>query len=142
MRGDPGIFGFLRKAVGSIGGAVSSFLPGPAGAIVRTVSGAIAGKSAPRPAPAQAAAQAAPGGAPLQMTTRTSLGGGLYKREETRYGVTVDPVTGQLCPRKKRRRMNVANPKALRKAIRRAEGFGKLVQRNRKAIKKAARAVG
>ncbi len=40
------------------------------------------------------------------------------------------------------RRMNVANPRALRKALRRVAGFGKLTHRARRAIARAASAVG
>jgi hypothetical protein len=40
------------------------------------------------------------------------------------------------------RRMNVANPRALRRAIRRAAGFGKLVKHMKRAIARANSAVG
>lgn len=40
------------------------------------------------------------------------------------------------------RRMNVANPRALRKALRRVAGFGKLARRARRDIGRAATAVG
>ncbi|SRR5213594_4200537 len=40
------------------------------------------------------------------------------------------------------RRMNVANPRALRRALRRVGGFGKLTHRARRAIARAASAVG
>lgn len=41
-----------------------------------------------------------------------------------------------------RRRMNVANPKALRRSLRRVAGFGKLAARARRDIGRAATAVG
>lgn len=41
-----------------------------------------------------------------------------------------------------RRRMNVTNPRALRKALRRVSGFGKMAARARKDIGRAATAVG
>jgi len=41
-----------------------------------------------------------------------------------------------------RRRMNVTNPKALRKALRRVAGFGKMARRARRDIGRAATAVG
>lgn len=42
----------------------------------------------------------------------------------------------------KRRRMNVANPRALRRSLRRVAGFGKLASRARRDIGRAASAVG
>jgi hypothetical protein len=41
----------------------------------------------------------------------------------------------------RRRRMNPANPKALRRSIRRVVGFGKLAMRSRRAVGKAATAL-
>jgi len=46
---------------------------------------------------------------------------------------------GTVCVRN--RAMNVANPRALRRSLRRVSGFGKLAARARKSIKAAARAV-
>ncbi len=40
------------------------------------------------------------------------------------------------------RSMNVANPRALRRSLRRVAGFGKLAQRSKQDIKRAARALG
>jgi hypothetical protein len=40
------------------------------------------------------------------------------------------------------RRMNVTNPRALRRALRRAQGFGKIVRRMKRAIARANSAVG
>jgi len=40
------------------------------------------------------------------------------------------------------RRMNVANPRALRRSLRRVSGFGKLAARSKKDIRRAARAIG
>lgn len=40
------------------------------------------------------------------------------------------------------RSMNVANPRALRRSLRRIAGFGKLAQRSKQDIKRAARALG
>ena len=42
----------------------------------------------------------------------------------------------------KNRSMNVANPRALRRSLRRVAGFGKLAQRSKQDIKRAARALG
>jgi len=40
------------------------------------------------------------------------------------------------------RSMNVANPRALRRSLRRVSGFGKLAQRSKKSIRLAAKAIG
>jgi len=40
------------------------------------------------------------------------------------------------------RSMNVANPRALRRSLRRVAGFGKLAQRSKKDIRRAAKAIG
>jgi len=42
----------------------------------------------------------------------------------------------------KNRSMNVANPRALRRSLRRVAGFGKLAQRSKKDIRRAAKAIG
>lgn len=42
-QGDPGLFGFLGKAVGAVTGLASSFIPGPAGAIARGLQSKIFG---------------------------------------------------------------------------------------------------
>lgn len=131
-RGDPGLFGFIGKAVGAVGGLVGSVLPGPAGAIVTKVSQAISGKPS---APAnQMAAMSLPGGATptAQLTTKRSYGGGLYKSETTTtsYEVKTTPSGQQVVvARPKRRRIDPTNVKALRRAIRREAGFIKLARR-------------
>jgi hypothetical protein len=55
-------------------------------------------------------------------------------------GYHMDKATGTRCV--KNRRMNVANPVALRRSLRRVAGFGKLAQRSKKDIRRAARAIG
>lgn len=47
---------------------------------------------------------------------------------------------GTICVRN--RSMNVANPRALRRGLRRVAGFGKLAQRSKKDIRRAAKAIG
>lgn len=46
-QGDPGLFGFLGKAVGTIARVGASFVPGPAGAIARTLTSKIFGGAQP-----------------------------------------------------------------------------------------------
>lgn len=51
-QGDPGLFGFLGKAVGTVTGLAASFIPGPAGAIARTLQSRIfGGGTTARPLP-------------------------------------------------------------------------------------------
>lgn len=52
---------------------------------------------------------------------------------------TFGAEAGTICVRN--RAMNVANPRALRRGLRRVSGFGKLASRTRKTLKAAARAV-
>ena len=59
------------------------------------------------------------------------------------YQPAKDPRTGLRTGHCVRiRRMNPTNPKALRRALRRAEGFGKLAQRAKKDVRRAASALG
>jgi len=53
---------------------------------------------------------------------------------------TMGAAAGTICVRN--RTMNVANPRALRRGLRRVAGFGKLAQRSRKTIKATAKAMG
>lgn len=115
-QGDPGLFG----AIGSVlKGAVkvgSSFIPGPVGGIVRAGVGTIFNRPAPAPkrqslssmaiSPPQISPKMEPFRQPLDAAERARLG--LAKR---------------------RRRMNVTNDKALRRAVRRTDGFVKLAKR-------------
>jgi hypothetical protein len=123
MRGDPGIFGFLGKAVGGVARGLGGILPGPLGGVARTVGGLLPGGS-PAPGPA-------PGTLPILRSQ-------LQPRAPKSFsGVKLGPLTigtereamEQLGMARKRRRMNVTNPKALRRAIRRQTGFVKLARR-------------
>lgn len=109
MRGDPGILSSLGSV---LGGVVSSLVPG--GSIITSAVRALAPK--PSQAPIRSM-PAAPGGMRIPQ-----FGGGQ---------ITPKPMTynkqGQLVA--KRRRMNVTNAKALRRAIRRTDGFVKLAKR-------------
>jgi hypothetical protein len=55
---------------------------------------------------------------------------------------TVQPMPSHLVGGARRRRMNPANAKALRRSIRRVVGFGRLAMRSRRAVSKAATAIG
>ncbi len=150
MQGDPSFLGALW-------GAVTGYVTGgPAGA----VAGAIAGShgtgvhGSPTPAAAGGAATYGPthlaqyagaagygagravraiGQHPyLSAAGAAAGGGGLIAAHlihgRGRGGAAIHPVTGQ--PMRRRRRMNVCNPRALRRAIRRAKGFEKLALRS------------
>jgi hypothetical protein len=152
MRGDPGIFGDIWGGIkGAVGGFVSG---GPLGAIGGALRGSgIIKPSAPRQL--QAPGQLPPIMAPTS-TTSIGPGGSVFKRTE--YGVQTQgmPAMGAACedgcPKGyhlnkssyftregfvaagtkcvKNRRMNVVNPKALRRGIRRAKGAVKLLKKS------------
>jgi len=113
------IFGKVLKLGGSI-------LPGPIGTIARTIGGAIspAGKQNP------IGATLPP---PVPMGTGVSIGGskgiqiGSFPASGLGTGTAWHPPMA--LPGKKHRRMNVTNPRALRRAIRRARGFEKMARK-------------
>jgi len=141
MRGDPGLLGSLGRFVS---GAVSGFARGgPIGAVTGAVS-KLSGRKNIRPV--RQAPQR-----PLTITPRNFLPGGPplisrgadqglpprgYRLNKTGYhlkdGTYVAPGTRYV----KVRRRNPANPRALRKALSRAESFGGLVKRARKTTRK------
>lgn len=107
-RGDPGL---LSSLGGVLGGVVTALVPG--GSIVASGIRAITGGSKPimRPAPATISF---PG-----VSGLATMGGKPGKVKVTKDGTIV----------RSRRRMNVTNAKALRRAIRRTDGFVKLAKR-------------
>jgi len=90
---------------------------------------------------------------PFQMTPGAMLPGGapLFSQRALQ---PVPGVAGGCCPSGfhlakdgtgrcvRNRSMNVANPRALRRSLRRVAGFGKLAQRSKKDIRRAAKAIG
>jgi len=123
-RGDPGIGSFLgglvKKAVAfipGVGPAISAIIPSggaaTAGRIVKATTGAIM-KHPVLTAAGAAGAVGIVGGA----VGRGIIGGGHRKCKH------VNPKTGKCV-----RRMNVCNPRALRRSIRRTHGFAKLAMR-------------
>lgn len=115
--GDP-FLGGLIKGIGKVAGAV---LPGPVGAAVRTVTGALGGRRRQMPG-VRHILPAAPG-----------------QRIGAMRGLGFGPPGGRAVPRgvpgaPSRRRMNYSNQKALRRALRRATGYA----RQQKAVRKAA----
>ena len=108
-RGDPGLFGFIGKKIKQVAGFGLKLLTGGGTTVVRQ-------------APPSMPTQAFPGGQRLTSTQqgRTPKQQAAARRvEQIRAGAELP----------KRARMNVANPKALRRAIRRQAGFVKLAKR-------------
>lgn len=160
-RGDPGLFGSIWKGikgVARIGGAIA---PGPVGMVLRGISG----PSRPvRPPPTTVPMPVAPTrgmrgsfdirGRGGEYQTRgyegslslTGPGGGAaggcpkgYRPNKTSY-YTRDGVfhpEGSKCV--KYRYRNVANGKALKRAISRTAAFDKMVKNNRKALRALAK---
>ena len=65
---------------------------------------------------------------------------GFHPNKQTSHArATFGAEAGTICVRN--RAMNVANPRALRRGLRRVSGFGKLASRTRKTLRAAAKAV-
>lgn len=113
MRGDPGILGTLGKLAG---GLVSSIVPG--GSIVGSAIRALGGRSPTGPSRPMVALPSFPG------ISGQAVRGGSTKSNAADKRALERSMGG---PR--RRRMNVTNAKALRRAIRRTDGFVKLAKK-------------
>lgn len=131
-RGDPGLFGAIKSIGKGILGGISKIapiaMPG-IGGVVGGIAGSILGGTK-----STALVPASSGSLPVLRTPGLrGFGQRLIPGGATGYEVMVGG---------RRRRMNVANPKALRRALRRVSGFGKLAKRARRDIGRAASAVG
>jgi len=125
-RGDPGFFSFLgglaKKAVGFIPG-VGPVASGAIGAITKVASRAPAivkrggAMVAAHPVLSAAGAAGVAAGAGMAMHARGSKAAAGMGT----HGVTISG--------RRRRHMNVCNPKALRRAVRRTHGFAKLAMK-------------
>lgn len=121
-----GIFSGLGRLVGKVAKVAGGLLPGPIGTIARIGGGILTGAAVGRTIARTLAPDIPPGQIPVpgvEGAIERFLPGG-----ETGF--------------RKNPRMNVANPKALRRALRRVAGFGKLARRARRDIGRAASAVG
>ncbi len=133
-QGDPGffssIFGLGKRLLGFGGGAATSAAPGivraagtgimkrlPAG--VSTVLGRAAGAIGRHPTLSAAGAAGVIGAAGAAIGRHGMVAAG-------QKGMHISKKTGQLVRNK---RMRVTNPRALRRAIRRATGFARLARR-------------
>ena len=112
-RGDPGFFGSIGKVVRTAAGIAGGALPFPFNMPGRVIAGL--GGGGGRGLPAQL-----PGGMPTGMMPGGGGSAGTPKTSVSRKMAGLPP---------KRRRMNVTNDKALRRAIRRTDGFVKLAKR-------------
>jgi hypothetical protein len=153
-----GIFGSIGKFLGGVAKTaanVLSVLPTPLAPLARVATAVL------NPRQGTAIAPFAPAQNPVlvQSPRLPSLGpistgqigpfgqqtGGLIQVQAYTAGgrqVTkvVDQNTGRVVSGRKR--MNVANPRALRRALRRVAGFGKLAKRAKRDIARAASAIG
>jgi len=156
--GDPGFLSSLWKGVKK----VASFIPGPIGMVATALGGAAAIQSSMKPSPGilpMAGGASMPGGSfPGAGSTAFARARGqtpmsnVARLNAAPYGT---PMPGGACPTGyhlakdgsgrmvRNRRMNIANPRALRRAMRRVQGFEKLAKRTitftrRTKIKKRA----
>lgn len=144
--GDPGVFSFLRKAAG----AAAGFIPGVGGGISRLIS-RVGGRGTAGVASAATSAIVRRLPTPLAHAAagiaRTvskhpvlsaagaagaiSAGAVAMRPSPTGAGMaaTLPGAARMAMGFRRRRRMRVTNPRALRRAIRRAEGFKRLALR-------------
>jgi hypothetical protein len=128
-QGDPGPLGALA------GGLV---LRG-AKPLAKKVGGLI-GKVLRKPATGPAVGSAATGVLVTRAATQQPPPG--YRPKPGLRGLLERITPGGKTGYVRTRRMNPANPKALRRALRRIAGFGKLAQRARRDVSRAATAIG
>jgi len=86
-----------------------------------------------------------PGGQPFASRRAAPSGGccppGYHFNKQTSMAkATFGSPAGTVCV--SNRTMNVSNPRALRRGLRRVAGFGKLAKRAKKDIRRAAKAIG
>lgn len=157
--GDPGLFGFLGKAVGGIAKTVGGILPGPVGGAIGALGGALAGSRRQSPSIAQVPMTniqerqrdgfvipfpgpggmrvnpraAAPGGAPLFQRELQQQNGGKapsgYHWNKTSYFLKDGTFVPEGSKLVKNRRRNPLNPKAASRAISRLESAKKATKR-------------
>ena len=142
--GDPGWLSSIWKGVKKLAPRIiGGLVGGPVGAIITgaTIGGAVVKATSPRP-PALPAPGGAIGGA-VSFPGGTTVSGAFAlpthagMGQHAPSGYHLDKATGTRWV--KNRRMNVANPRALRKALRRTDGFVKLAKRSLKGTGYAVR---
>lgn len=125
-QGDPGFFSFLGKAIGTVG----KVLPGPIGTVAGTLGGLLAGKATKKPPITPFVQQQQP----VLRPTPGVLGAIQRAVPGGATGFEVDPATGLVCPKKRRRRIDPLNIKALRRANTRQRAFLRAVDRTLKTM--------
>ena len=146
--GDPGWLSSLWRGIKKIAPTIiGAAIGGPAGALIGAAGGVGGGmKPTPPIQPMAYAGLGMPGGIGGAVTfpggTRVSVAGQLGTPHAAigphkPAGYHLDKATGTRWV--KNRRMNVANPRALRRSLRRTEGFVKLAKRSLKGTGYAVR---
>jgi len=155
-----GIRGIVRKvrgrAPGQQWGGGTSMVPSDRGMMVRRAVGQVAKTGAG----AVGTGMAFGIGQSLMMPPEQTMFGGPSSYAQPGRGFVGPPAPAQVagggmcCPSGyhlakdgtgrcvRNRSMNVANPRALRRSLRRVAGFGKLAQRSKRDIRRAAKAIG
>jgi len=134
--GDPGFLSFVGRALKTVGG----FIPG-VGPAIEAAGGALAKVGAPKALPAAA------GVAATKLGKLTTAAKGMVLKHPVLTGAGAAGVIGaagalggaalekrMLRGGRRHRRMRVTNPKALRRALRRAYGFERLAMRTIKLL--------
>jgi len=121
-----GIFGSIGKLVKGAVGIGSKIIPGPVGAGLGVISQAFGGGRATPTQPSQPLML--PGGPRMIPARAPSIPERIQAAGQALMPGGVEHFPGAF-PYRKRRRMNVGNAKALRRAIRRQQGFVKLARR-------------
>jgi len=141
-QGDPGLFGFLGKIVKKAAPVLGRFF-GPVGTIVGAAIGASEATKALIPAPPPIPGAAAFPGGGLAPAAGALIGGAIagYQGQAVAGGVCAagyHPRKDKRLPFKcvRNRRMNIANPRALRRGIRRIKGFDKLARKSIRIVKR------
>ncbi len=128
-RGDPGFFSFLGRAIKGVAGLASGMMPG--GGLVSRAAGALVH---------------VPGGGAISRAIKSPLArrvGGMVIKHPVLSAAGAAGVIGAgveggrmlrgrhpaMAGMRRHRRMNVTNVRALRRSIRRAQGFAKLAKR-------------
>jgi len=142
--GDPGFLSSLWKGVKRLAPRIIGMaVGGPVGALITgaTIGGSVVGAMKPSPPGLPAPPGSIGGAVSFPGGTTVSVAGVLPSHaamgQHAPSGYHLDKATGTRWVRN--RRMNVANPRALRKALRRTEGFVKLAKRSLKGTGYAVR---
>jgi len=147
-----GIFGTIGKF---LGGVAKTVLPAiiPGGGLIRTAVGGILSRQRQGAGVVESVAPALPFIGPAVGGRMLPVLRSLNPRQGTAIAPARGPfedvvgggsstAPGYMVMGARKHRMNVANPKALRRALRRVAGFGKLARRAKRDIARAASAIG